>query len=85
MGPRAVRMTQAGSATPLAESYSRPSLLLAGSTVIDVPIACVLAIAGIVMAPLSVSAVAATLAAAGVLVVALDLVKWPVFMRLGIA
>jgi H+-transporting ATPase len=63
----------------------RPSLLLAGSSVLDVAIACVLAIAGIAMAPLSASIVAETLAASCVFAVALDLVKWPAFMRLGIA
>jgi len=63
----------------------RPSLLLAGSTVIDVAIACVLAVAGIAMAPLSASVVAETLAASCVFAVVLDMVKWPVFMRLGIA
>ncbi len=63
----------------------RPSLLLAGSSVLDVAIACILAVAGIAMAPLSASVVAATLAASCVFAVALDLIKWPVFMRLGIA
>jgi H+-transporting ATPase len=63
----------------------RPSLLMAGSSVIDVAIACVLAVAGIAMAPLPASLIAATLAAACVFAVALDLVKWPVFVRLGIA
>ncbi|MBW4023826.1 MAG: HAD-IC family P-type ATPase [Proteobacteria bacterium] len=62
----------------------RPSLLLAGSSVLDVAIAGSLAIAGIAMAPLSVSVVAATLAASCVLALALNLVRWPVFMRLGI-
>ncbi len=63
----------------------RPSLLLAGSSVLDVAIACILAVAGIAMAPLSASVVAATLVASCVFAVALDLIKWPVFMRLGIA
>jgi H+-transporting ATPase len=63
----------------------RPSLLLAGSSVLDVAIACILAIAGIAMAPLPASVVAETLAASCVFAVALDLVKWPAFMRLGIA
>jgi H+-transporting ATPase len=63
----------------------RPSLLLAGSSVMDVAIACVLAVSGIAMAPLSASVVVATMAAACLFAVALDMVKWPVFMRLGIA
>ena len=62
----------------------QPSLLLAGSTVMDVAIACGLAVAGIAMAPLPASVVAATLAAACVFALALDMVKWPVFLRLGI-
>jgi hypothetical protein len=37
------------------------------------------------MVPLSASVVAATLAAACVFAVVLDIVKWPVFARLGIA
>jgi H+-transporting ATPase len=63
----------------------RPSLLLAVSSLLDVAIACGLAIAGIAMAPLSASVVVETLAATCVFAVALDLVKWPAFMRLGIA
>jgi H+-transporting ATPase len=63
----------------------RPGLLLAGSSVLDVAIACVLAVAGIAMAPLSASVVAETLTASCVFALALDLVKWPVFVRLGIA
>ena len=63
----------------------RPSLLLAGSSVLDVVIACFLAVGGIAMAPLPAVVIAATLAASCVFAVALDLVKWPVFMRLGIA
>jgi H+-transporting ATPase len=63
----------------------RPSLLLAGSSVLDIGIAGVLAIAGIAMTPLPAVVVGTTLAAAGVFALALDLVKWPVFARLGIA
>jgi H+-transporting ATPase len=63
----------------------RPSFLLAASTLVDVAIACGLAIAGIAMAPLSASLVAEMLAASCVFAVALDMVKWPVFMRLEIA
>ena len=62
----------------------RPSLLLAGSSVMDVAIACVLAVAGIAMEPLPAAVVASTLAAACAFAVALDLVKWPVFARLRI-
>jgi H+-transporting ATPase len=62
----------------------RPSLLLAGSSVVDVGIACVLATAGIAMAPLPAAVVAATLAAACVFAVVLDAIKQPVFARLGI-
>jgi H+-transporting ATPase len=62
----------------------RPSLLLAGSSVIDVAVACGLAVAGIAMQPLSAAVVASTLGAACAFAVALDLVKWPVFARLGI-
>jgi H+-transporting ATPase len=63
----------------------RPSLLLAGSSVVDIGIACVLAIAGIAMTPLPAVLVGATLAAACAFALALDLVKWPVFVRLRIA
>jgi H+-transporting ATPase len=62
----------------------RPGLLLAGSSVIDVAIACVLAVAGIAMEPLSAAVVASTLAAACAFAMVLDMVKWPVFARLGI-
>jgi H+-transporting ATPase len=62
----------------------RPSLWLAGSTLLDVAIACILALSGIVLAPLPAMVVAATLAAAGAFAVVLDLVKRPVFARLGI-
>jgi H+-transporting ATPase len=62
-----------------------PSLLLAGSSVLDVSIACVLAIAGIAMAPLPASLVVGTLATSCVFALALDLVKWPVFRRLGVS
>ncbi len=62
-----------------------PSLWLAGSSVLDVVIACALAITGVAMAPLPAAVIAAALAAACAFAVALDLVKWPVFARLGIA
>jgi H+-transporting ATPase len=53
--------------------------------VLDVSIACVLAIAGIAMAPLPASLVVGTLATSCVFALALDLVKWPVFRRLGVS
>jgi H+-transporting ATPase len=62
----------------------RPSLWLAGSSLLDVAIACMLALDGIAMAPLPAAVVAVTLAAAGAFAVVLDLVKSPVFARLGI-
>jgi len=64
---------------------SRPSRWLAASSVADVLIACVLAIGGIAMTPLPAWLVAGTLALATVLAVILDVVKLPVFARLGIA
>jgi H+-transporting ATPase len=62
----------------------RPSLWLAASSVLDIAIACVLAVGGLAMAPLPPAVVAATLAAAGAFAVVLDLVKRPAFGRLGI-
>jgi H+-transporting ATPase len=64
---------------------SRPSLLLVVSTVTDIGIASTLAVGGIAMSPLPAVLVAGTLAAAVVFAFALDLVKVPVFARLGIA
>ena len=64
---------------------SRPSVLLALSSVLDIGIAATLAIAGIAMTPLPPLLVAGTLTAAAVFGVALDLVKVPVFARLGMA
>jgi H+-transporting ATPase len=64
---------------------SRPSPWLAGSSVADIVIATALAVGGIAMTPLPVSAVAAVLAAAAVFAFVLDMVKVPVFARLGIA
>ncbi len=63
---------------------SRPSLLLAVSSVIDIAVAATLAVGGIAMTSLPASLVAATLAAAAVFAIILDLVKVPVFARLGI-
>ena len=62
----------------------RPSLWLAGSSLLDVAIACFLALSGIALAPLPTMVVVATLAAAGAFGVVLDLVKRPVFARLKI-
>ena len=64
---------------------SRPSLWLAMSSIADIAIASTLAIGGIAMDPLPASVVASTLAAAVVFAFVLDLVKVPVFARLGIA
>ncbi len=62
----------------------RPSPWLAGSSFLDVAIACTVAIAGIATAPLSAVLVTATLIAACVFAAVLDLVKWLTFSRLGI-
>jgi H+-transporting ATPase len=64
---------------------SRPSLLLAVSSVADAAIASTLAIGGIAMVRLPAWLVAGTLAAAAIFAFILDLVKVPVFVRLGIA
>ncbi len=64
---------------------SRPSLLLAVSSVADIAIASTLAVGGIAMTPLPVAVVAGTLAAAAAFAFVLDLAKVPVFARLGIA
>ncbi|MDR3454899.1 MAG: HAD-IC family P-type ATPase [Rhodoferax sp.] len=63
---------------------SRPSAWLVASSVGDLLIASTLAIAGIAMAPLPPSIVLWTLAAAITFAFALDVVKVPVFRRLGI-
>jgi H+-transporting ATPase len=64
---------------------SRPSLWLAVSSVADVLIAAILAVGGIAMTALPTSMVAGTLAAAVALTFFLDVVKIPVFARLGIS
>jgi H+-transporting ATPase len=64
---------------------SRPSLLLVVSSVADLAITSTLAIGGFAMAPLSALLVAGTLAATIIFAFMLDLVKVPVFARLGIA
>ncbi len=63
---------------------SRPSIWLILSSAFDLLIAATLAIAGIAMVALPVLTVVGILAAAIVFAVALDLVKVPVFRRLGI-
>jgi H+-transporting ATPase len=64
---------------------SRPSLLLAASSVVDSGIAATLAITGIAMAPVPVLLVAGTLASAALFALVLDLIKVPVFAHLRIA
>ena len=64
---------------------SRPSLWLAASSVTDILIASILAVGGIAMTPLPALTVAGTLVAAMALTFFLDLVKVPVFARLGIS
>jgi H+-transporting ATPase len=63
---------------------SRPSYWLVASSIADILIASTLALGGFAMTPLPPWMIGATLAAAAVLVVMLDLVKVPVFRRLGI-
>ena len=64
---------------------SRPSLWLAMSSVADVLIATILAVGGIAMTALPIPMVAGALAAAAALTLVLDMVKVPVFTRLGIS
>jgi hypothetical protein len=64
---------------------SRPSLLLAVSSVADIAIASTLAVGGIAMTPIPAFLVGGTLAAAVIFAFILDVVKIPVFVRLGIA
>jgi H+-transporting ATPase len=64
---------------------SRPSLWLVASSVADVLIASLLAISGVAMAPLPVLVVVGALVVAMAFAVTLDMVKVPVFARLGIA
>jgi H+-transporting ATPase len=63
---------------------SRPSNWLVASSIGDIAIASTLAIGGIAMTPLPAVLVAGTLAAAAAFAFALDLLKAPVFARLGI-
>jgi H+-transporting ATPase len=64
---------------------SRPSLVLVLSSIADIAIASTLAVVGIAMTPLPVRLVAGTLVAAVMFAFILDLIKVPVFSRLGIA
>ena len=64
---------------------TRPSLWVAISSVFDLAIASALAVGGIAMTPLPAWVVAGTLAAAVAFAFVLDLVKVPVFARLGLA
>ena len=63
---------------------TRPSILLAASSVADIAITSTLAVGGIAMTPLPALLVAGTLAAAAAFAVVLDSVKVPLFVRLGI-
>jgi H+-transporting ATPase len=63
---------------------SRPSVLVAASSVADIAIASTLAIVGIAMTRLPLLAVVGTLVAAVIFAFILDFVKIPVFARLGI-
>jgi H+-transporting ATPase len=63
---------------------SRPGGWVVASSIVDLLIASTLAIGGIAMAPLPVSTVLGVLAAAVVFAIVLDLVKVPIFHRLGI-
>ncbi len=64
---------------------SRPSGWLIASSLADILIASALALAGVAMAPLPAGIVAGTLLTAAMLAFLLDLVKLPVFARLGLA
>jgi H+-transporting ATPase len=63
---------------------SRPSSWLAASSVADVLIASTLAVSGIAMTPLPAATIAGTLAATAAFALLLDIVKIPLFARLGI-
>src|SRR5580704_12503681 len=64
---------------------SRPSSWLIASSVVDLLIASILAIGGIAMEPLPISAVFGTLALAVAFAILLDFVKIPILRRLNIA
>ena len=63
---------------------SRPSWWLIASSVVDTSIACILAAAGIAMAPLPLGVIAGTLGGAVVLAFLMDFVKVPLFHRLSL-
>ena len=63
---------------------TRPSLLLAVSSIADIAIASTLAVGGIAITPVPALLVACTLVAAAAFAFVLDFVKVPVFARLGI-
>ena len=63
---------------------SRPSSWLIASSVADTSIACILAVAGIAMAPLPLLVVAGALGGAVVFALLMDLVKVPLFRRLSL-
>ena len=63
---------------------SRPSSWLIASSVADTSIACVLAVAGIAMAPLPFWVVAGALGGAAIFALLMDLVKVPLFRRLSL-
>jgi H+-transporting ATPase len=58
---------------------------LVGSSAVDVTLACVLAAAGLAMAPLPLAEIAAVVAASAAFAVLLDFAKVPVFRRLAFA
>jgi H+-transporting ATPase len=64
---------------------SRPSVWLVASSLADTSLACVLAVAGIAMSPLSPPAVAAVVVAATGFAFLMDFVKVPLFRRLAFA
>ena len=61
---------------------SRPSLWLVGASAVDITFACLLAAAGLMMAPLPPAAIAAVVAASAAFAVLIDFAKVPVFRRL---
>ncbi len=63
---------------------SRPSSWLIASSVADTSIACILAVAGIAMAPLPLLVVAGALGGAVVFALLMDVVKVPLFRRLSL-
>ena len=64
---------------------SRPSLLLVGSSALDMSIAATLAVCGIAMSPLPILTVGGILVAAAAFAFIVDFAKVPLFKRLKIA